>query len=203
MLRISTSACLFSTCRLRQFLRNDRGMTAVEFAMLVPVLLLFVLGTLEFSLIMFTSAVMESATTNTARLGKTGYAPSGTSREDLIVESIGDRTAGLLDPTKIVITTKVYASFTNVGDPEPYTDSNGNGVYNLGEPYSDSNGNGQWDADMGSAGLGDAGDVVLYTISYPWRIMTPVMSTILGSTYNITVRTVVRNEPFNIVDVGG
>ncbi len=203
MARIHASASPATTLpRLRNLLRSNDGITAIEFALISPVLLLFVLGTLEFSMIMFASAVMESATNNSARLGKTGYAPSGTTRQQLIIDSINNRTAGLLDSTKITITTKVYSSFTNVSDPEAYTDSNANGVYNLGEPYSDSNGNGQWDSDMGSAGLGSASDIVLYTVSYPWKIMTPVISNIIGATYTITVRTVVKNEPFNLVNVG-
>jgi hypothetical protein len=63
--------------------------------------------------------------------------------------------------------------------------------------FIDINGNGSWDADMGQAGLGNPGDVVVYTVSYPWPIVTPIISAIIGSTYTITTRTVVRNEPYD------
>lgn len=184
--------------RFWRFLRCNSGVTAVEFALISPIFLLLIFGIVEFSLIMFTSAVMESATTNSARTGKTGFVQVGISRQQLIVNSINDRTAGLLDPTKITINTKVYSGFDKVGDAEPYTDTNGNGMYSSGEPFSDVNSNGVWDADMGSAGLGNANDIVLYEVSYPWLIMTPIISTLLGTTYNITVRSVVKNEPYNV-----
>ena len=66
-----------------------------------------------------------------------------------------------------------------------------------GVNFQDINGNGVWDQDMGIAGLGNPGDVVVYTVSYPWQIMTPVVQGIIGNTFNISARTVVRNEPYN------
>lgn len=176
---------------------NTEGITSVEFALVSPVMILLMMGIVEFSLIMFTNAVMESATTFTARLGKTGYVAEGSSRQDQIIASIQNRTAGLLDPTHINITTKVYSSVDKVGDPETCI----NPVSppcpgTAGVHYIDINGNGQWDADMGLAGLGSANDIVVYNVTYPWPITTPIISAIVGSPYNITVRTVVKNEPY-------
>lgn len=173
-------------------------MTAIEFALVAPVIVLILIGTIEFALIMFVTSVMESATNTTARMGKTGYVEAGNSREDQIVENITEMTAGLLKPTKIIIDTKVYPMLDDIGTEEPYTDSNGNGTYNVGETYSDVNGNGQWDADMASAGAGDANDIVVYEVRYDWPISTPIMQQYLGGTFRINVRTVVKNEPYNV-----
>lgn len=183
--------------RCLRFLRNKEGITSIEFAFVVPIMLLLVMGIIEFSMIMFVSIAMESATATTSRLGKTGYVTEGKSREQEIIDSIKLHTAGLLDPNKIVITTTIYPAFKDVGKAEPYTDSNGNGMYNVGEAYTDVNGNGQWDDDMGEAGAGDPGDIVLYNVSYPWHINTPIVQSVVGSTFNITVRAVVKNEPFD------
>lgn len=183
---------------MKKFIKNRDGVTSIEFAMISPVILLMITGTVEFSLMMFTSAALESATNTTARLGKTGYTQAGMTREEQIIENIQTKTAGLLDPAQITITTTVYPMFDNIGDPEPYTDTNGNHVYNLGEPYSDVNGNGQWDPDMGAEGAGDANDVVVYVVSYPWPVFTPVINTIIGNTITLTARTVVKNEPYNV-----
>jgi Flp pilus assembly protein TadG len=187
----------FGPSTLTRLLRGRRGVTTLEFAFVAPVIMLIVMGVIEFSLIMFAMTAMESATTFTARTGKTGYATAGLSRQQTILNSIRNRTAGLLDPAKIIITTTIYPSFNNVNAPEPYTDSNHNGQYNAGEPYTDINGNGQWDADMGAAGLGNPGDVVVYNVSYPWTIHTPIIGSMIGNPFNITVRSVVKNEPFN------
>jgi hypothetical protein len=172
------------------------GVTTLEFAFLVPVFLLLIMGIIEFSMIMFTMSVMESATANTSRLGKTGYVSEGMTRQEQIIANIRDKTAGILNPGRIQITTTVYSSMSRVNEPEPFIDQNGNGAYNSGEPFTDINGNGTWDEDMGVAGLGGANDVVVYTVSYPWHVTTPIISRITGDPFVITVRSVVKNEPF-------
>lgn len=188
----------------RQLARRQDGVTAVEFAMIAPVFILFVMGIIEFSLIMFVSMVMESATDDTARLGKTGFVAGGTTRQAEIIADVNNRTAGLLDPAQIAVTTQVYANFDNVGQPEPCisppTPPCGG---TPGVNFTDVNGNGQWDADMGAAGLGNPGDIVVYTVTYPWPIVTPVMRAFLGNTYRITARSVVRNEPYPAPQGGG
>ncbi len=181
----------------RTLLQDQQGITALEFAMITPVFLLMILGIIEFSMIMYANTILESATNSTSRLGKTGYDPSGVTRQQAILNSINSRAAGLLDTSKITLTTKVYSDFNRIGDPEPCLSPNSPPCSGTpGINFVDVNGNGAWDNDMGAAGLGSGGDVVVYTVNYPWRVMTPVMSNILGTTMNITVRSVVRNEPF-------
>ncbi len=180
----------------RTLLREQGGVTAIEFAFITPVVLLLVMGIVEFAMIMFVMASMESATALTARTGKTGYAPAGVSRVQQITNSINSHTAGLLNPGGIHIDYTIYPSFEKVDQPEPYTDSNGNGNYDQGEPFTDVNGNATRDLDMGLTGVGNAGDVVVYTVYYDWPVMTPIIKPILGSTFRITVRTVIKNEPF-------
>ena len=176
----------------------EDGLAAVEFAFVAPVFVIMLMGIIEFALIMFTSAVLESATSNTARLGKTGYADAGKTRAQQIVANIQARTAGLLDPKKITISTQVYAAFPNVGQPEPCIKPvNPPCGGTAGVNYVDVNGNGKWDADMGAAGEGNAGEVVVYTASYPWPLFTPGIKKILGNTFTISSRTVVMNEPFS------
>lgn len=173
------------------------GITSVEFAIVAPVMILLMMGIIEFSLIMFTTTVMESAATTTARYGMTGYVAAGSSRQDQIIANIQERTAGLLDPTHITITTKVYATVDRVGDPETCINpASPPCPGTAGVNYVDINGNGQWDWDMGAAGLGNANDIVVYVVTYPWPVTTPVIASIIGNPYNITVRTVVKNEPY-------
>ena len=187
--------------RIRELLKNNEGIAAIEFAMITPVLCLLLFGTIEFSMIMYASGTMESATTNAARLGKTGYVAEGTTRVDQIRQMIADRSHGLLDPSHIQISYKTYESFDEIGQPEPYTDKNHNGVWNAGEPYDDMNHNGQWDSDMGLAGLGNAGDIVVYTVTYPWQLSTPIISRIIGDTngqIQLHSSVIVKNEPYDV-----
>lgn len=178
--------------------RNREGVTTIEFAMIAPVLLLLMMGIIEFSLIMVAYSLMESATTVSARLGATGFATAGISRQQTILNSIAQRASTFIDASKLGITTKYYSQYSNINDPEPFTDSNGNGGRDSGEPYTDVNGNGQWDSDMGIAGLGGAGDIVVYTVTYPWQVVTPMVGEFIGTNgvVNLTTHAVTKNEPF-------
>jgi Flp pilus assembly pilin Flp len=191
----SPSFAYLALCHLRH---DERGATAIEFACVAPVLLILMFGTIEFSLIMLTQGLMDSATFNASRLGKTGYIPTGLTREEAIRQRISEQAGVLVRAQDLAITTQVYGSFDNINQPEPFTDSNRNGRFDNGEVFVDTNGNGGWDADMARAGLGGAGDVVVYTIDYPWRIQTPIIGYLFNanSTVSLSVRAVVKNEPF-------
>lgn len=174
-------------------IRCARGVAALEFALILPVLLLGFIGGIEIALVLFISTSIESAVFEAARFGITG---GGVSREDRVREIVGERTYGLVDMDAVEIETLVYASFADIGEPEPFTDANENSRFDMGEPYTDVNENGQWDADMGSAGLGGPGDIVVYQLRYSWGILTPIMREVLGETVQNVSSVAVRNEPF-------
>lgn len=183
---------------LSSLIRRVDGVSAIEFALIAPTLLLLLFGIIEFSLIMMVQSVMEGATAAASRLGKTGYSANGLTREQTILQAITTRAGSLIAPASLTIQSKFYKQFDQINDPEPYTDSNHNGYYDAGEPFTDINGNAVWDADMGTSGYGSAGDVVVYTVSYPWIILTPVMGDIIGThgVFTITTHAVVKNEPY-------
>lgn len=183
---------------LRSIQHDQDGVTAIEFAIIAPVFLLFILGIIEFGIIMMVYNVMEGATAISSRLGKTGYAESGKTREQTILDAVAARGGSLIDADKLILTSKFYKQYDQINDPEPYIDANHNGQYNTGESYTDVNGNGHWDADMGSSGYGSSGDVVVYTISYPWSVTTPILQNLIGThgIYTITTHAVVKNEPY-------
>ncbi len=54
---------------LSRFARNDKGATAVEFAIILPVLLLFVFGIIEWGLYMYNRQVITNAAREGARYG--------------------------------------------------------------------------------------------------------------------------------------
>lgn len=186
---------LNTSTKTKDFVRDSDGVTAVEFALITPVFLLLLFGIIEFALVMYVSSVMEGAVAASSRYGKTGYTAAGSSRLQQITSTIATRSAGLLDPTKITVRTTVYPSFNSISQEEPYIDANHNGTRDSDESYTDVNGNGQWDS-SGVAGLGNANDIVVYTVFYPWVINTPIIGKFLGDTIYISSRTVVKNEPY-------
>ncbi|MCH2546672.1 MAG: pilus assembly protein [Alphaproteobacteria bacterium] len=187
---------------ISEITENNDGATIIEFAIVAPVFILLLFGIIEFSVIMYAKSTMEGATSITSRLGKTGYTEEGITRQEMLTQLLVDRAGGLMDPEEIEITTLIYENFADIGQPEPLSiDINGNQQYDAsdGDAYQDINGNGQWDEDMGEAGLGGAGDIVVYKIHYPWQVKTPVMQNILENEngyFPLNTSIVVRNEPY-------
>ena len=185
----------------RRLWRSCLGATAVEYAMILPILLLFIVGIIEFNVIMYASAVLEGATAISARSGKTGYTASGVSQQTYIYNLAQTKVTGILDPSQLQISSKSYASFSAVGKPEPcITPISSPCPGTPGVNFVDVNHNGTWDSDQGAAGLGSAGDIVVYTISYPWHVMTPLMTPFFGTGGIITLASsaIVKNEPYNV-----
>jgi hypothetical protein len=179
--------------------RCRRGVTMIEFALIAPVLFLLIMGIIEFALVMYVSAILEGATSSGSRFGKTGFAPAGQSAEQYIRTEIQRLAGGFIDLNKLTITILAYDTFSNVGQAEPcFTALCGSGA--SGVDYKDVNGNGHRDLDMGKADdPGAGGEVVLYRVSYPWPLFTPLIRNFLGDAngnYVVTTIATVRNEPF-------
>lgn len=185
----------------RQLRHCCRGVTGIEFAVVAPAVFLTVAGVIELAMIMFVSTLSEGGLREASRFSITGFIPPGMTREERILEILEDHTIGLVDMDQATIVFKVYPTFDDIGKPEPFTDTApANGSYDAGEAFQDINGNGQWDSDMGAAGLGGPGDIVLYTIEFDWELMTPLVSPFVGQGGKLTMRSsvAVKNEPFDV-----
>jgi Flp pilus assembly pilin Flp len=143
-------------------------------------------------------------------------------RLEMIGLILNQNTLDLIDLDDATPSVKIYSSFSVVKDGEPYTDlpdiptvgKPPNGHYDGpgtpgapadGEPYSDMNCNGTRDGPGStSEGAGAPGNIVVYTINYDWRILTPFVGKFLGEPdpnhpggYRIPMSAsiVVKNEP--------
>ncbi len=174
---------------------DQRGATVLEMAYILPIFFLLIIGIAEFSLRFFADIVLQSGIQEASRFGAVGRSLAGSSREDMIRRIILENSYGLFENTQLTLTYKVYDSFDNIDQPEPFNDGNGNGRYDPGEHYTDTNGNGRWDPDQGRQGLGGGNDVVLYEASHPWDAISPIMEPFLGNS-QVSARIAVRNEPF-------
>ena len=190
---------------IRRLADCREGATALEFAFALPVVMVLIVGMLEVAMIMFVSTSVEGGLRQAARYGITGQTPQTGTREEAIIGIIGSYTLGFVDLDASDVTFMTYDSFNDVGQPEPWTDTDGNGAYDVGEAYDDLNGNLQWDADRGSAGVGNAGEVVQYKIDYDRSLLTPYVSNLLGDNgmLHMTASIAVRNEPYQFINNGG
>lgn len=180
----------------RLVLRDRNGSTVVEFAIVFPVFLVMVIGIIEIAMVIFISSSIESAVLEASRFGITGGTTGGVSRQQRVLDIVNENTYGLVDMATVDVDTLVYGSFSDIGEPEPFDDANGSGSFDDGELFSDVNGNGMWDPDMGAAGLGGPSDVVVYSVTYDWGIMTPLFQGIMGDSMRHVSSVAVRNEPY-------
>jgi Flp pilus assembly protein TadG len=209
----------FSRARLRRFARSGEGATMIEFALIFPIVLMITFGIIEISLCMASLVTLEGGLKEASRYGITSQsdAPPDATKvptafkvgNDNRLMTIGyilnQNTLDLINLDQATITTNVYGSFSAIKDGEPFTDTNANGIYDAGEPYSDMNCNGSRDgAGAASAGIGAAGNIVVYTVNYNWKILTPIIGQWLGKPdpgspgrYMIPMSAsiVVKNEP--------
>jgi Flp pilus assembly pilin Flp len=178
--------------------RDERGAAAVEFAMVLPMLCLLTFGVIEMGMIMATLTSLEGGLKEASRYGITGQSPNDQTRIEKIRAILDHHTFHLVDFDEAEFTVKTYPSFSGVGQPEPFTDLDGNGVYDAGEPYSDINQDGVWSADQGANGAGMGGEVVSYTVTIPWHILTPFAGPLIAGDDGVLplkASIVVRNEP--------
>ncbi len=189
--------------RCKRFANREDGSMAVEFAVISPVLFLLIMGLVEVGLILSAQNILESATYLASRAGRTGYVANNKTQEETIRETLEERASLLFDSQRLSInslnmTNSAYSDYSNIGEPEPWVDANGNGAWDYGENFTDVNGNGAWDDDQGRSGAGTSGQVVVYTVTYPWRLFTPLIGYVIGENgiVNLSARAVVKNEPY-------
>jgi Flp pilus assembly protein TadG len=162
----------FHTCSSRTRNKARRGVTALEMALLAPAFFWLLMGITETCLMETAQQLLENAAFNTSRLIKTGFTNNGQTQGQTVQQVLFTELQSygtLIDTTKVTTTSTVYNSFSNIGQ-----------------------------AGQGTAGMGNQQQIVVYTVSYPWPLFTPMMKHLIGTngTFNLTTRIVVRNEPY-------
>lgn len=177
--------------------RDESGATIVEFALVLPVLMLALFGLFDLSYNMYTASMLHGAIQKTARDASIqGAAPA---RLDA---RVADAVHAIAPGAMIKFDRKSYTDFSDVARAEDFTDTNGDGLCSAGEPFEDVNGNGTWDSDRGSAGQGGARDAVLYTVEVSYPRMFPIAGFAnIPDTYTATARTVLRNQPWGLQQI--
>lgn len=154
-----------------RFRRCQRGATLIEFSIIASALFLLCLGIIEMGLLFFAFTALEGATGIAARTGKTGFTTGGLSREAHIRSEIERLSSGILDSSALDIGMCAYGTFGDLTNP----------------------------ASVCTPGPGLPGQVVVYTVTYPWRMFTPLIGGLVADENGIvtlSASTTVRNEDF-------
>lgn len=176
-------------------LRDQRGATLVEFALISPVLMVTLLGLMDLGYNYYVQAQLQGTIQKAARDATLERALTTT--ED-IDASVAAAVRKIVPGARLQFARSSYASFSDVEQAEDYSDLNEDGRCNDGEPFEDANGNGRWDEDRGAEGMGGARDAVLYEVTVSYRRMFGIAGMAgLSETFTTQSTTVLRNQPWD------
>lgn len=164
------------------FRKSDSGVTAVEFAMLAPVLMYVFMGILEIALMFFAAVNIDGAAIDAARRIRTGQAQnSGDAASDFNTAFCAGL-SGTISCGSVFYDVRTVSSFSSVSlatvtDPD------------TGDPIT-----------YGFS-AGGAGDIIVVRAMYYWDFTTPLIGTFFessaGSNRRLLISTVVfRTEPY-------
>ena len=189
---------------LRRLGSDQNGLAATEFGLLSIPFLVVVLGALDLGYQSYVRAQLQGVLNDVSRTATVenpvfaGY--EGMATEAQIEEAIRDRVDLIARNATYTIQQTSFSQFSIVGDPEKLlTDIDLDGTYDAsdGDCFEDANLNGTFDANSGSAGQGNANDVIFYEVTITMPRIVPVMG-LLGvpSEYTINAQAAVRNQPY-------
>lgn len=187
----------------RRFVRDERGMAATEFGLLVVPLMIVLLGAFDLGYQSYVRAQLQGVLNDVARTAVvenpdfSGF--SGTSTEERIENAIEERVNDIARNATYTIEQTSFYEFSGVGNAEKLlTDNNGNGEYDTGDCFEDINSNGTFDTDAGASGQGGADDVVFYEVTISMPRIVPMTDLIgMPANYTINARAAVRNQPYD------
>ena len=94
-------------------MKGQRGASAIEFAIILPVLLVILMGTMEFGYVMFAKAVITNASREGARRGIVYGDPRP--GDAAIVQAVNDYCSNLIPSA--TVTTQVARAGSDAGNP--------------------------------------------------------------------------------------
>jgi Flp pilus assembly protein TadG len=185
--------------RRRAFVRDERGVTAVEFGLLALPFFSILGAILETSVVFLSSQVLESAVQDTSRLIRTGQAQGAAMTLANFKSSICDRVFGLFrDCDGLHVEVKVVSAFSNVDVTAPVN-------WTCAVPAP-----GQTEAQASAACAqwtrpetytpGSGSNIVVVQVYYKWPVIVPFgglgLSNLPDGRRVMGAATVFRNEPF-------
>jgi Flp pilus assembly protein TadG len=173
---------------------DEGGATLVEFALILPVLCVLLLGIFDLGYRSYASSVIQGALHEAARMATVGNV--NMTQIDARVRQRLSNFAG----SRATITTATESTydFGSVRRPEKLLiDTAPVGSYNQGDCWEEVTGNTTRDANRGQNGQGGADDIVRYEVTMTYPRIVPIAG-LIGWSNNDTIvaSTVMRNQPY-------
>lgn len=162
---------------LKRLKRDEGAATAVEFALVLPVLVLVLLSIVEVGVLGFVSNNLDDAVGAAARTIRTGQ-PDGPASaaqlKDLVCTRMIDPAATCAD--KLTVSVEKYPDFATMASA---ADTPPNGAFDKGQ----------------------AGDIILVKANYRWPLITPFVGQVFHHTGPTEIlldgRAAFKNEPYS------
>lgn len=179
--------------RRRSLCDDRRGATIIEFAIILPVLLLLLTGLFDLMFQLYAQSILTGAV---QKAGRDSAIEGGADETAAIDAKVLDRMRALVNVTDHDSQRRSYKSFAVIR-PEVFYDNNHNNLFDDGDCFDDINANGVWDRDPGETDQGGANDVTLYTFSVTYARVFPTME-LFGRPADVTLtaRTLLKNQPY-------
>jgi Flp pilus assembly protein TadG len=165
---------------VRRFSGNERGVTAIEFAMTAPIFFLLLFGVIEGSLQFFAGQMLESSVDEVGRKIRTGQL-NNTMTEQQFKDEICAATAILFDCAGIDVDLQVAATFDALDEPPlPVNGEVDHSAYSFSAPCPE--------------------QIAMITVSYEWPVFTNYIAAYLSDLNNgnalLNAIAVFRTEPY-------
>ncbi len=166
--------------------RGRQGATALEFALIMPIFLYLLAGTIEVSLMFFTTTVVDGAVQDSSRKIRTGQAQLSGDALDVFQEELCD-SLFTYDCDDVILDVNTFDSFSDVALAPIELNADGVVVDEDDDPF---------DANFSAGG---SGEITVVRVIYTWDFITPLIGELIGdvgTTKLLTSTAVFRNEPF-------
>lgn len=174
----------------RRFRRNDRGATAVEFALVATPFLALLMGIVELALAFTASVALDNAVQAASREIRTGelQSPTGASAQEISRQAFRDEICDGMGFMESDCKSNLYVDVSTVSQFSSVS---------LSDPIQ----NGAFDPGALNFQTGSASSIVLVRCYYRWHLFAPLMNQALVKLNDETLLTSVttfRNEPYNL-----
>jgi Flp pilus assembly protein TadG len=175
--------------------RDRRGATIIEFALLLPVMLLMLFSLFDLCFQVYVQSVLTGAV---QRAGRDLTLEGGTQASvDAIHDKVTAMVRAVMPQASVTHDQKSYSSFSAIA-PERFVDANGNHLRDPGECFDDVNHNGIWDTDPVISTIGGPNDITVYTAHVAYSQPFPLipMRGVISNDVALSSTTVFKNQPF-------
>lgn len=169
--------------KLEQWAQNDRGVAAVEFALIATPFFFLIFGLLEICVLFIMSSILEHGVNEAARSIRTGQMQTNGFGQVAFKNAVCAELFDLLScDDKLRFDVKTFDNFSDTENPSVLDSS------------------GELDDTDFEFSPGGANEIVVVRVFYEWDLITPILSAPLANMSNsrrlLQATVAFRNEPF-------